>query len=152
MFDFSTVSFPAICLKFPNESSQLEIPQFHLIPCDRHILYLLHLLSRPPTISLCYPPFFQLSRCVSLTSLFLSLSVSVWSLCCLPCLCPHLAPESMILLGSIERSQLQSLLSQQLGRARRLDFLRERAQDNGTHVPTFPQDSPKTGRGVRFLV
>ncbi|XP_051736923.1 chloride channel protein 2a isoform X4 [Ctenopharyngodon idella] len=60
--------------------------------------------------------------------------------------------ESMILLGSIERSQLQSLLSQQLGRARRLDFLRERAQDNGTHVPTFPQDSPKTGRGVRFLI
>ncbi|XP_048019641.1 chloride channel protein 2a isoform X4 [Megalobrama amblycephala] len=61
--------------------------------------------------------------------------------------------ESMILLGSIERSQLQSLLSQQLGRARRLDYLRERAQDNGTHVPTFPQDSPsKTGRGVRFLI
>ncbi|KAK2901157.1 hypothetical protein Q8A67_009272 [Cirrhinus molitorella] len=61
--------------------------------------------------------------------------------------------ESMILLGSIERSQLQSLLSQQLGRARRLEYLRERAQDNGTHVPTFPQDSPpKTGRGVRFLI
>ncbi|XP_056116734.1 chloride channel protein 2a isoform X5 [Rhinichthys klamathensis goyatoka] len=61
--------------------------------------------------------------------------------------------ESMILLGSIERSQLQSLLSLQLGRARRLDFLRERAQDNGTHVPTFPQDSPpKTGHGVRFLI
>ncbi|KAI2667446.1 Chloride channel protein 2 [Labeo rohita] len=61
--------------------------------------------------------------------------------------------ESMILLGSIERSQLQSLLSQQLGRARRLEYLRERAQDNGTHVPTFPQDSPpRTGRGVRFLI
>ncbi|XP_067310115.1 chloride channel protein 2a isoform X6 [Pseudorasbora parva] len=61
--------------------------------------------------------------------------------------------ESMILLGSIERSQLQSLLSLQLGRARRLDYLRERAQDNGTHVPTFPQDSPpKTGHGVRFLI
>uniref|UniRef100_A0A8C1FH07 Chloride channel protein 2 n=1 Tax=Cyprinus carpio carpio TaxID=630221 RepID=A0A8C1FH07_CYPCA len=61
--------------------------------------------------------------------------------------------ESMILLGSIERSQLQSLLSQQLGRARRLEYLRERAQDNGTHVPTFPQDSPsRTGCGVRFLV
>ncbi|XP_077078728.1 chloride channel protein 2a isoform X3 [Siphateles boraxobius] len=81
-----------------------------------------------------------------------SLSLS-FPLCCLPCLCPHLAPESMILLGSIERSQLQSLLSLQLGRARRLDFLRERAQDNGTHVPTFPQDSPpKTGHGVRFLI
>uniref|UniRef100_A0A8C2DXC6 Chloride channel, voltage-sensitive 2a n=1 Tax=Cyprinus carpio TaxID=7962 RepID=A0A8C2DXC6_CYPCA len=41
--------------------------------------------------------------------------------------------ESMILLGSMERSQLQSLLSQQLSRARRLEYLRERAQDNGTH-------------------
>uniref|UniRef100_A0A8C1XTZ8 Chloride channel, voltage-sensitive 2a n=1 Tax=Cyprinus carpio TaxID=7962 RepID=A0A8C1XTZ8_CYPCA len=61
--------------------------------------------------------------------------------------------ESMILLGSMERSQLQSLLSQQLSRARRLEYLRERAQDNGTHVPTFPQDSPsRTGCGVRFLV
>lgn len=105
------------------------------------------------------PPFpFAIPRsssypAVSLSLLSFSLSISVWSLCCLPCLCPHLAPESMILLGSIERSQLQSLLSQQLGRARRLDYLRERAQDNGTHVPTFPQDSPsKTGRGVRFLV
>ncbi|KAJ8280506.1 hypothetical protein GJAV_G00055670 [Gymnothorax javanicus] len=36
--------------------------------------------------------------------------------------------ESMILLGSIERSQLQSLLAQQLSRARRLEYLRERAQ------------------------
>uniref|UniRef100_A0A1A8LF18 Chloride channel protein 2 n=1 Tax=Nothobranchius pienaari TaxID=704102 RepID=A0A1A8LF18_9TELE len=35
--------------------------------------------------------------------------------------------ESMILLGSIERSQLQSLLSQQLGRSRRLEYIRERA-------------------------
>ncbi|XDV27067.1 hypothetical protein PO909_030663 [Leuciscus waleckii] len=61
--------------------------------------------------------------------------------------------ESMILLGSIERSQLQSLLSLQLSRTRRLDYLRERAQDNGTHVPTFPQDSPpKTGHAVRFLI
>ncbi|XP_016357743.1 chloride channel protein 2a [Sinocyclocheilus anshuiensis] len=61
--------------------------------------------------------------------------------------------ESMILLGSMERSQLQSLLSQQLSRARRLEYLRERAQDNGTHVPTFPQDSPpRTGHGVRFLI
>uniref|UniRef100_A0A8C2DY71 Chloride channel, voltage-sensitive 2a n=1 Tax=Cyprinus carpio TaxID=7962 RepID=A0A8C2DY71_CYPCA len=61
--------------------------------------------------------------------------------------------ESMILLGSMERSQLQSLLSQQLSRARRLEYLRERAQDNGTHVPTFPQDSPsRTGCGVRFLI
>ncbi|XP_076000524.1 chloride channel protein 2-like isoform X1 [Genypterus blacodes] len=33
---------------------------------------------------------------------------------------------SMILLGSIERAQLQSLLSQQLGRPRRLEYIRER--------------------------
>ncbi|TKS81441.1 Chloride channel protein 2 [Collichthys lucidus] len=35
--------------------------------------------------------------------------------------------ESMILLGSIERAQLQSLLSQQLGRPRRLEYIKERA-------------------------
>ncbi|XP_076837698.1 chloride channel protein 2a isoform X3 [Brachyhypopomus gauderio] len=61
--------------------------------------------------------------------------------------------DSMILLGSIERSQLQSLLSEQLGQARRLEYLRERAQDNGTHVPSLSQDStPKASRGVRFLI
>ncbi|KAK1878476.1 Chloride channel protein 2 [Dissostichus eleginoides] len=41
--------------------------------------------------------------------------------------------ESMILLGSIERLQLQSLLSVQLGRQQRLEYLRQLAQDNGTH-------------------
>ncbi|XP_032446439.1 chloride channel protein 2-like isoform X3 [Xiphophorus hellerii] len=35
--------------------------------------------------------------------------------------------ESMILLGSIERAQLQSLLSQQLSRSRRMEYIRERA-------------------------
>uniref|UniRef100_A0A672ISG1 Chloride channel 2c n=1 Tax=Salarias fasciatus TaxID=181472 RepID=A0A672ISG1_SALFA len=35
--------------------------------------------------------------------------------------------ESMILLGSIERAQLQSLLSQQLGRPRRMEYIKERA-------------------------
>uniref|UniRef100_A0AAY4ADA6 Chloride channel protein n=1 Tax=Denticeps clupeoides TaxID=299321 RepID=A0AAY4ADA6_9TELE len=61
--------------------------------------------------------------------------------------------DSMILLGSIERSQLQCLIAQQLGRSRRLEYLRERAQDNGTHLPTLSQDTPpKSGRGVRFLV
>ncbi|XP_056467791.1 chloride channel protein 2b [Gadus chalcogrammus] len=35
--------------------------------------------------------------------------------------------ESMILLGSIERAQLQALLSQQLGRARRMEYIRENA-------------------------
>ncbi|XP_028833483.1 chloride channel protein 2a isoform X3 [Denticeps clupeoides] len=61
--------------------------------------------------------------------------------------------DSMILLGSIERSQLQCLIAQQLGRSRRLEYLRERAQDNGTHLPTLSQDTPpKSGRGVRFLI
>ncbi|TST47714.1 Chloride channel protein 2 [Bagarius yarrelli] len=62
--------------------------------------------------------------------------------------------ESMILLGSIERSQLQFLLSEQLSRGRRLEYLRERVQDNGTPaIPTFSQNSsPKVGRGVRFLI
>ncbi|XP_029308583.1 LOW QUALITY PROTEIN: chloride channel protein 2a [Cottoperca gobio] len=41
--------------------------------------------------------------------------------------------DSMILLGSIERLQLQSLLSIQLGRQQRLEYLRQLAQDNGMH-------------------
>ncbi|XP_041751884.1 chloride channel protein 2 [Coregonus clupeaformis] len=45
--------------------------------------------------------------------------------------------DSMILLGSIERSQLQSLLSLQLGPLRRLDHLQRHAQDNGTHTHTL---------------
>uniref|UniRef100_A0A8C4D934 Chloride channel, voltage-sensitive 2a n=1 Tax=Dicentrarchus labrax TaxID=13489 RepID=A0A8C4D934_DICLA len=51
--------------------------------------------------------------------------------------------ESMILLGSIERLQLQSLLSLQLGRQRRLEYLRQLAQDNGTqdHLPSLTTDS-----------
>lgn len=147
MFDFSTVSFPAIFLKFPNESSQLEMLSHNSTSFPVTDTFFTFSIS---FLTLCYPPFLQLSHCVSLTSLFLFLSFPLY---CLPCPCPHLAPESMILLGSIERSQLQSLLSLQLGRTRRLDYLRERAQDNGTHVPTFPQDSPpKTGHAVRFLV
>uniref|UniRef100_A0AAQ5WZI3 Chloride channel protein n=1 Tax=Amphiprion ocellaris TaxID=80972 RepID=A0AAQ5WZI3_AMPOC len=59
--------------------------------------------------------------------------------------------DSMILLGSIERLQLQSLLSLQLGRQRRLEYLRQLAQDNGTHdhLPSLTTDS--TPR-VRFLI
>ncbi|CAB1326054.1 unnamed protein product [Coregonus sp. 'balchen'] len=45
--------------------------------------------------------------------------------------------DSMILLGSIERCQLQALLSLQLGPLRRLDHLRRHAQDNGTHTHTL---------------
>uniref|UniRef100_A0A3Q3KBB0 Chloride channel protein 2 n=1 Tax=Monopterus albus TaxID=43700 RepID=A0A3Q3KBB0_MONAL len=64
--------------------------------------------------------------------------------------------DSMILLGSIERLQLQSLLSLQLGHQRRLEYLRQLAQDNGTndHLPGLTTDSsPSSARqGVRFLV
>ncbi|XP_069013448.1 chloride channel protein 2-like isoform X2 [Embiotoca jacksoni] len=51
--------------------------------------------------------------------------------------------ESMILLGSIERLQLQSLFSLQLSRQRRLEYLCELAQDNGTHdhLPSLTTDS-----------
>ncbi|KAK7945627.1 hypothetical protein WMY93_001355 [Mugilogobius chulae] len=51
--------------------------------------------------------------------------------------------ESMILLGSIERLQLQSLLTLQLGRQRRLEYLRQMAQDNGTQdpLPSLTSDS-----------
>ncbi|KAG9343268.1 hypothetical protein JZ751_014249 [Albula glossodonta] len=54
--------------------------------------------------------------------------------------------ESMILLGSIERSQLQSLLSQQLSRPRRLEYLRERAQDAKAHAhsPLSPQEQNRS--------
>ncbi|XP_049889305.1 chloride channel protein 2a isoform X2 [Epinephelus moara] len=51
--------------------------------------------------------------------------------------------DSMILLGSIERLQLQSLLALQLGHQRRLEYLRQLAQDNGTHnhLPSLTTDS-----------
>lgn len=74
----------------------------------------------------------------------------------------------MILLGSIERLQLQSLLALQLGRQRRLEYLRQLAQDNGTHdqLPSMTSDSTPSSpcahthanasasarQGVRFLV
>lgn len=49
----------------------------------------------------------------------------------------------MILLGSIERLQLQSLLSMQLGVQRRQEYLRQLAQDNGTPdpLPSLTSDS-----------
>nr|XP_020451282.1 chloride channel protein 2-like isoform X4 [Monopterus albus] len=79
--------------------------------------------------------------------------------------------DSMILLGSIERLQLQSLLSLQLGHQRRLEYLRQLAQDNGTndHLPGLTTDSSPSSpcshthinetltntsarQGVRFLI
>ncbi|TNM98248.1 hypothetical protein fugu_014494 [Takifugu bimaculatus] len=83
-------------------------------------------------------------------------------------------PDSMILLGSIERLQLQSLLGQQLGLQRRLEQLQALAHNNGTQdllpgppgppgppgdsspsSPSSPSDSPAGAharQAVRFLV
>ncbi|CAL8295938.1 unnamed protein product [Merluccius merluccius] len=54
--------------------------------------------------------------------------------------------ESMILLGSIERAQLQSLLSQQLGRARRMEYIRENAMAIKKRMsdPETPPPPPPT--------
>ncbi|XP_034148672.1 chloride channel protein 2 isoform X3 [Esox lucius] len=65
--------------------------------------------------------------------------------------------ESMILLGSIERAQLQALLSQQLGRPRRLEYLRERAaaekkrQSVVSHLSS-EDGSTKVNQEVRFQI
>uniref|UniRef100_A0A8C8E268 Chloride channel protein 2 n=1 Tax=Oryzias sinensis TaxID=183150 RepID=A0A8C8E268_9TELE len=59
--------------------------------------------------------------------------------------------DSMILLGSIERLQLQSLLSLQLGRQQRLEYLRQLARDNGANDLLSSLTSDSTPR-VRFLI
>lgn len=76
----------------------------------------------------------------------------------------------MILLGSIERLQLQSLLALQLSVQRRLEHLQQLAHNNGTqeHLPSLASDSTpsspsactrvdpptsaNTRQAVRFLV
>ncbi|XP_075892948.1 chloride channel protein 2-like isoform X3 [Nelusetta ayraudi] len=65
--------------------------------------------------------------------------------------------ESMILLGSIERAQLQSLLAQQLGRPRRLEYIRERsvAEKKRLSVVSDPGsdiDSQRISQEVRFQI
>uniref|UniRef100_A0A3Q1CI75 Chloride channel protein 2 n=2 Tax=Amphiprion TaxID=80969 RepID=A0A3Q1CI75_AMPOC len=65
--------------------------------------------------------------------------------------------ESMILLGSIERAQLQSLLSQQLGRPRRLEYIRERAAAEKKHLsvvsnPGSEDGSQRASQEVRFQI
>uniref|UniRef100_A0A7N6FDQ3 Chloride channel, voltage-sensitive 2a n=1 Tax=Anabas testudineus TaxID=64144 RepID=A0A7N6FDQ3_ANATE len=57
--------------------------------------------------------------------------------------------DTMILLGSIERLQLQSLLALQLSHQRRLEYLRLLAQDNGTqdHLPSLATDSVRGRQG-----
>ncbi|XP_058489634.1 chloride channel protein 2-like isoform X5 [Solea solea] len=65
--------------------------------------------------------------------------------------------ESMILLGSIERAQLQSLLSQQLGRPRRLEFIRERAAAEKKRTSVISnsiseEENRRASQEVRFQI
>ncbi|XP_034557036.1 chloride channel protein 2c [Notolabrus celidotus] len=65
--------------------------------------------------------------------------------------------ESMILLGSIERAQLQSLLSQQLGRPRRLEYIRERSMAEKKRMsvvsdPGSEDGSHRASQEVRFQI
>ncbi|KAM9468771.1 chloride channel protein 2-like isoform 1-T1 [Clarias gariepinus] len=62
--------------------------------------------------------------------------------------------ESMILLGSIERAQLQALLSLQLGRPRRIEFLRQRSQDEKKLPNTHSSEDcvHKANQEVRFQI
>uniref|UniRef100_A0A672ZF22 Chloride channel 2c n=1 Tax=Sphaeramia orbicularis TaxID=375764 RepID=A0A672ZF22_9TELE len=65
--------------------------------------------------------------------------------------------ESMILLGSIERAQLQSLLSLQLGRPRRLEYIKERATAEKKRLsvvsnPSSDDGSHRASQEVRFQV
>ncbi|XP_037534375.1 chloride channel protein 2 [Nematolebias whitei] len=65
--------------------------------------------------------------------------------------------ESMILLGSIERAQLQSLLSQQLSRSRRLQYVKERAAAEKKRLSDVSNSDSDDGRTrasqeVRFQI
>ncbi|XP_061774826.1 chloride channel protein 2-like [Nerophis ophidion] len=64
---------------------------------------------------------------------------------------------SMILLGSIERAQLQALLSLQLGRPRRLEFIRERDAAEKKRMSVVSNsdceyDHQRTSQKVRFQI
>uniref|UniRef100_A0A4W5P6Z1 Chloride voltage-gated channel 2 n=1 Tax=Hucho hucho TaxID=62062 RepID=A0A4W5P6Z1_9TELE len=68
-----------------------------------------------------------------------------------------LESKSMILLGSIERAQLQALLSLQLGRPRRLEYLRDRATAEKKRLsmvshPGSEDSSQRVNQEVRFQV
>ncbi|KAM7413639.1 hypothetical protein PAMA_020835 [Pampus argenteus] len=65
--------------------------------------------------------------------------------------------ESMILLGSIERAQLQALLSRQLGRSRRLEYIRERAAAEKKRLSVVSNSGSEDGsqrasQEVRFQI
>uniref|UniRef100_A0A670I805 Chloride voltage-gated channel 2 n=1 Tax=Podarcis muralis TaxID=64176 RepID=A0A670I805_PODMU len=63
--------------------------------------------------------------------------------------------ESMILLGSIERTQIVTLLSEQLSYARRLHYMREKAQADRRateKVPEGEEEHQTPDTGVRFQI
>ncbi|XP_058600729.1 chloride channel protein 2b isoform X3 [Onychostoma macrolepis] len=65
--------------------------------------------------------------------------------------------ESMILLGSIERAQLQALLTQHLSRERRLEFIRDRVDAERKRVsvvstPSSEEGGQKVNHEVRFQI
>ncbi|XP_042342210.1 chloride channel protein 2c isoform X2 [Plectropomus leopardus] len=65
--------------------------------------------------------------------------------------------ESMILLGSIERAQLQALLSMQLGRPRRLEYIKERAMEEKKRLSVVSNvgsedGSHRASQEVRFQI
>lgn len=65
--------------------------------------------------------------------------------------------ESMILLGSIERAQLQALLSLQLGRPKRLEYIRERAVEEKKRLSVVSNvgsedSSHRASQEVRFQI
>lgn len=114
---------------------------------------------------LIYPPLFLLLISTTKTLLHPFRPLSLYSVFFPPLSSPpHLLsvtfsvlPESMILLGSIERAQLQSLLSRQLGRTKRLEYIKERAlaEKKRFSVVSFPgsdDESQRVSQEVRFQV
>ncbi|KAM4863421.1 LOW QUALITY PROTEIN: chloride channel protein 2 [Urocitellus parryii] len=61
------------------------------------------------------------------------------------------SPESMILLGSIERSQVGALLAAQLSPTRRRQYMQERRKAQ-TSPPSDQESPPSPGTSVRFQV
>lgn len=114
--------------------------------------------------AVCSPPLPLFFFYLPLSSTKLLSTPSIFILLLLFSSSPHLLsasvsplPESMILLGSIERAQLQSLLSQQLGRPRRLEYIRERAVAEKKRLsvvsnPGSEDGGQRVSQEVRFQV
>ncbi|XP_063061055.1 chloride channel protein 2-like isoform X2 [Engraulis encrasicolus] len=61
--------------------------------------------------------------------------------------------DSMILLGSIERAQLQVLLAEQLGRPRRMEYVRDRSHADKKRLSQISEDAgQKVNQEVRFQI